>query len=168
MSLAEAVAAVGPKIRPKRMTVETRPQIAATGYASSVDPVEATSSGPLDVDHRRDSNADNVYILYDPDDECRSDADLIPLKQLEEPGEEADVVLEPESAGSTEYPEMATTGNWKDYSTLEMPRETDYDRPPPGCRTSATKILGFLLFFGCNGLFIAYLVPLVLKAMLGI
>ena len=66
-----------------------------------------------------------------------------------------------------EIPDMATTGNWNDFSTLEKPRETNYVRPLPGCRTKLAKIFGFILFFGCNGFMIAYLIPIILKAMLG-
>ena len=90
-----------------------------------------------------------------------SEAVLIPMQDL-------DAAEASNEAANVELPDMATTGNWKDFSTLEMPRETNYDRPPPGCRTRAAKICGFFLFFGCNAFFIAYLVPLVLKAMLGI
>ena len=71
-------------------------------------------------------------------------------------------------AGPVEVPDMATSGDWKDFSTLEKPRETNYVRPAPGCGTKAAKIIGFIFFFACNGLLIAYLVPLILKAMLGI
>merc|ERR1712136_350449 len=93
--------------------------------------------------------------------EGAGDSVLIPLQEMEGGSACPD-------AAATEIPDMATSGNWTDFSTLEKPRETNYERPAPGCRTKAAKIAGFFLFFGCNGFPIAYLVPLVLKAMLGI
>ena len=86
-----------------------------------------------------------------------SDPVLIPLQDIDAPSTQA-----------PDLPEMTATGNWNDFSTLEMPRETKYERPPPGCRTRTAKIVGFFLFFGCNGLCIAFIVPLILKSMLGI
>ena len=64
--------------------------------------------------------------------------------------------------------DMSATGDWNGLSTLEKPRETDYDRPEKGWKTSLAKTFGFFLFFGLNAFLIAYLVPIVFKAMLGL
>lgn len=64
--------------------------------------------------------------------------------------------------------DMSTTGDWNGLSTLEKPRETDYDRPAKGWKTSLAKTFGFFFFFGLNAFLIAYLVPMVFKAMLGL
>jgi len=64
--------------------------------------------------------------------------------------------------------DMSATGDWNGLSTLEKPRETDYDRPEKGWKTSLAKTFGFFLFFGLNAFLISYLVPMVFRAMLGL
>ena len=110
----------------------------------------AASATPDGVTPTRRSVVDQTVVVDGEDDVDDVDVGLVEKKQVE-------IVVD-----------MSTTGDWNGLSTLEKPRETDYDRPTKGWKTSLAKTVGFFLFFGINGLLIGYLVPMVFRAMLGL